>query len=305
MIGAMRQFAHAGSRMNTALRQEAGMQLSEQAKTRLAGVFDRASETYGQIGPRYFTYFGQQLVERAGPTAGMHVLDVACGRGAVLFPAAHAVGPTGSVVGIDLSEGMIKATNADISMRRLPHVIVQVMDAERLLFPDAAFDALTCGFALFFLSDRAALAEFRRVVRRGGTLAISAWAPVDPSSEEAARWGWYDDLVKVALPTAPTAPVSPVSPSVAPMPTPEDWAASVTQAGFDRVRVQQEAATFTYATPEEWWQERWSLAFRSALEALPPPALAAVQAEALARTGEMQARGELITELTAVYTLAS
>jgi ubiquinone/menaquinone biosynthesis C-methylase UbiE len=277
------------------------MQPSEQAKARLASVFDRASGTYGQIGPSYFAYFGQRLVACAGLTPGMHVLDVACGRGAVLFPAAQAVGATGSVIGIDFSEGMVAATNADISERGLRQVTAQIMDAEHLVFPDAAFDALTCGFALFFMSDRAALAEFRRVLRPGGTLAISTWAPVDPSSEEAARWRWYDDWIKRYLPTSPAAPVSP---SAAPMQTHEEWAARVTQAGFERVLVQREAAIFTYATPEEWWQVRWSLVFRSALEALPPPALAEMQAEALARTREMQSRGDLITELTALYTLA-
>ena len=59
----------------------------------------------------------------------------------------------------------------------------------------------------------------------------------------------------------------------------------MTEAGFEHVLVQREAATFTYGTPEEWWQSRWSLVFRSALEALPPPALAEMQAEALVRTG--------------------
>jgi hypothetical protein len=96
-----------------------------------------------------------------------------------------------------------------------------------------------------------------------------------------------------------------VFPDAAPMQTPEVWAARVTVAGFEHVLVQREAATFTYATPEEWWQSRWSLVFRSALEALPAPALAEMQELALARTREMQSRGDLITELAALYTLAS
>ncbi|PWT74857.1 MAG: hypothetical protein C5B60_06190 [Chloroflexi bacterium] len=65
-----------------------------QTKARLSGIFDRASATYGQVGPGYFAYFGERLVEHAGLAPGMHVLDVACGRGAVLFPAAQRVGET-------------------------------------------------------------------------------------------------------------------------------------------------------------------------------------------------------------------
>ena len=40
--------------------------------------------------------------------------DVGCGRGAILFPAAEKVGPTGRVVGIDQSEGMVNETAAEI-----------------------------------------------------------------------------------------------------------------------------------------------------------------------------------------------
>ena len=65
----------------------------EPAKLMLAGVFNRAAAIYGQVGPGYFGYFGKLLVEQAVLAPGMHVLDVGTGRGAVLFPAAQAVGP--------------------------------------------------------------------------------------------------------------------------------------------------------------------------------------------------------------------
>jgi ubiquinone/menaquinone biosynthesis C-methylase UbiE len=238
----------------------------------------------------------------------MRALDVACGRGAALFPAANAVGATGSVIGVDLSKGMVAATNTEIAARGLQNVSVQVMDAERLTFPDATFDALTCGFAIFFMSERGALAEFRRVLRPGGVLALSTWAPINPSSEEAARWRWHSDLLKryqPAPPNAPASPSAPVAPSASAVETQEALAARVAQIGFERVLVHTESATFAFASPEEWWQVRWGLFYRSALEALSPPALAELQAEALAHTREMHARGELITELTAFYTIAN
>ncbi len=105
----------------------------------------------GRLGPAYFAYFGRRLVKCAALLPGMRVLDVACGRGAVLFAAAEAVGLSGSVIGIDLAPGMVDATRAEILQRELPQATVQVMDAEHLQFPDATFDVLTCGFALFFL----------------------------------------------------------------------------------------------------------------------------------------------------------
>jgi len=272
-----------------------------QAKARLSGIFDRASATYGQVGPGYFAYFGERLVERAGLATGMRVLDVACGRGAVLFPAAQRVGETGSVVGIDLSPGMVQATSGEIAERGIGNATVQVMDGEQLNFPDATFDALTCAFSIFFMSESAALSEFHRVLRPGGRIAISTWEPVGQSSAEAARWAWHDDLLKRYLPADPSALTSANS---AAMQTQEQLADRVARAGFLDVVVHSDAATFTYASPQEWWQVRWSIVLRGALEALPPETLAQMQAEALTHTEQMQAQGGLITELTALFTLA-
>lgn len=72
-----------------------------QRKRQVAGLFDRASGTFDQVGPRFFSYFGRRLVEIAQIPSGSRVLDVATGRGALLFPAADSVGPHGQVTGID------------------------------------------------------------------------------------------------------------------------------------------------------------------------------------------------------------
>jgi len=77
------------------------------------------------------------------------VLDVGAGRGANLFPAAETVGPHGQVIGIDLAPGMVRETTAEIKRRNLPHVSMLQMDAEHLTFPDASFDVVLCGFAIF------------------------------------------------------------------------------------------------------------------------------------------------------------
>jgi O-methyltransferase/aklanonic acid methyltransferase len=274
---------------------------SDQTKARISGIFDRAAAMYGQVGPGYFAYFGKRLVESTDLRPGMQVLDVACGRGAALFPAAQRVGETGAVTGIDLSEGMVWSISAEIAQRGIGNATALVMDAEQLTFPDAAFDALTCAFAIFFMAESTALGEFRRVLRTGGRLAVSTWEPVSESPAEVSRWRWYDDLLKHYLPAPPETVASANSAS---MQTQDQLADRVTRAGFRDVDVQKASATFSYASPEEWWETRWSIYFRGALEALPPSALAELQTEALAHTRDMQARGELITELTALFTLA-
>jgi len=86
--------------------------------------------------------------------------------------------------------------------------------------------------------------------------------------------------------------------------TSEQLAARLKGAGWASVRVQSETKAFAYASPEDWWQERWSLFFRVALERLSQSALAALQTEALAHARTMQAQGALITERNAVYVVA-
>jgi ubiquinone/menaquinone biosynthesis C-methylase UbiE len=72
------------------------------AKAETAGVFSRVAPTYDTVIP-FFQTFGRHLVAAASLRPGERVLDLACGRGAVLFPAALAVGEQGSVLGIDIA----------------------------------------------------------------------------------------------------------------------------------------------------------------------------------------------------------
>ena len=53
-------------------------------------------------GPDYWDYFGARLVEHAAVVPGARVLDLGCGAGSSLFPAAAKTGARGCVTGIDI-----------------------------------------------------------------------------------------------------------------------------------------------------------------------------------------------------------
>jgi O-methyltransferase/aklanonic acid methyltransferase len=230
-------------------------------KAWLAGVFDRAAPTYDRVGESYHAYFAERLVELAGVSRDADLLDVACGRGAVLLAAAArgAVRLTGG----DLSPAMIEMARADLKAGGVDDVDLQVMDAERLDFPDARFDAVTAAFALFFLPDPAsAAAEFRRVLRPGGVVAVSTWGDEDE------RWSFEDDLLPPSDPPRVRALQQPFS-------RPEEVTDLLTAAGFTHVEVHQEQTEVHFASPEQWWEWHWSFSVRGVLEQLPPEALAA------------------------------
>jgi ubiquinone/menaquinone biosynthesis C-methylase UbiE len=96
------------------------------------------------------------------------VLDVACGTGIVARGAADLVGRAGTVVGLDLNEGMLA-----VARRLRPDLEWRHGDAAALPFPDGSFDLVLCQAALMFFPDRPlALREMARVIAAGGTVAI-------------------------------------------------------------------------------------------------------------------------------------
>ncbi len=138
-----------------------------------------------------FAYFGRRLVDYVGVRPGDRVLDVATGRGAVLFPAAERVGDSGEVVGIDLAEQMIEATATEATRRGVA-AQVRVMDAEALEFPDSTFDRVLCGFGIMFFPELGrALGEFRGVLTPGGRLGVPTWqlAQSDDLADTLAQFG--------------------------------------------------------------------------------------------------------------------
>ncbi len=156
-------------------------------KEQVAAVFGRAAPTYDRTGR--FAYFGRRLVAAVNLAAGARVLDIAAGRGAILFPAAEQVGPDGKVTGIALSEPMVKTTAAEIQRRGLTQAEVFCVDAEQLTFEPASFDAVLCGFSIQYFSRlEETLSKFRRMLRPGGVLALSTWGQGD------SRWSRLQKL---------------------------------------------------------------------------------------------------------------
>jgi ubiquinone/menaquinone biosynthesis C-methylase UbiE len=145
--------------------QEGGMSKTGQ-------VTSNAAEIYDEFLPAaLFDQWPPHVLERAGVTAGMRVLDVACGTGVLSIAAAEAVKPNGSVVGLDLNPGMLA-----VARRKAPQIDWRESSAEALDFDDASFDAVVSQFGLMFFQDKPrAIGEVLRVLRPGGRFAIAVW----------------------------------------------------------------------------------------------------------------------------------
>jgi ubiquinone/menaquinone biosynthesis C-methylase UbiE len=218
----------------------------------LAGVFDRAAPTYDRVGDAYHDVFGERLVDFVDPAAGDRVLDVACGRGAVLLPAARRVGEQGRVHGVDLSPSMVVLAAEALAVAGLDGD-VDVMDAEHLAVPAGSYDSAFCAFGLFFFPDpERAVAELHRALRPGGVVGLSTWGADDE------RWSWEDDLLARLKPGRRAI--------VRPFDDPADVEALLVGAGFGNVTHRVAEHEVRFADADAWWAWKWSYSLRGVLE---------------------------------------
>jgi len=247
-------------------------------KGNVAAFYSHVAATYLEQGPPRFPYAGRRLVEVVGVGRGDSVLDVATGRGAALVPAAERVGPRGRAVGIDLAPGMVDHTRAALAESGLGQASVQLMDAERLLFPDKSFTHVLCSFAVFFFADlERVLAEIWRVSRDGGVVGFAFQRGIDP------RWSWYEELLR-AYGALDYLPPWPADGGIR-----RDGAlvAALEAAGFDQAREQIEDVELMYRDAETWWTSLWTHGSRLALEQLAPELSDRLRGECLQRAGSL------------------
>lgn len=125
---------------------------------------------YDRFMGRYSVLLGPQLADLAKVSAGQRALDVGCGPGALTGELVMRLGPE-AVSAVDPSEPFVAAVR-----ERYPGVDMQRAGAEKLPFPDQAFDATLAQLVVHFMKDPVAgLAEMRRVTRRHGVVAACVW----------------------------------------------------------------------------------------------------------------------------------
>ena len=117
---------------------------------------------------------GRVAMDRLGVAAGERVLDVGCGCGQTLLELADVVGPSGQVVGVDISPPMLGRARERVAGR--PTITLVLGDAQTYVFAPAAFDALYSRFGVMFFDDaRAAFRNLRAAARSAGRLSFVCW----------------------------------------------------------------------------------------------------------------------------------
>jgi demethylmenaquinone methyltransferase/2-methoxy-6-polyprenyl-1,4-benzoquinol methylase len=172
----------------------------------------------------------RRLTVEAVVGPGDRVLDACCGTGDLAVAAAR---EGGVVTGLDFSERMLERAR-----RKEPSITWLPGDLLGLPFADGSFDAATVGFGVRNVADLpAALGELRRVLRRGGRVAILEITQPRGALRPFFRL-WFDGLVPLAGKVLPGGRAYAYLPaSVRRFPDADELASLLGEAGFDVVGV--------------------------------------------------------------------
>jgi SAM-dependent methyltransferase len=260
-------------------------------------AFNAAADHFDDEPLSFFARFGAELVARCDVASGERVLDVGCGTGHASLAAADVVGPSGAVVGADLAVPLLEVAREKANARGVDHVDFIEGDFRALGFPDGAFDAVLCSFAIFLVPDMpGAVAELWRLVAPGGRLGVTSWGP-DLFEPAGSIWGNALNAERPAdqIPTGP-------SPR-AQWESPEQARALFAGGGIDAPTVSEYVpGTHPIRHGDDWWTIVLGTGMRGIIETLAPEAAERVR---ITTTTTLDAAGvhELVTDV--IYTVAT
>lgn len=118
------------------------------------------------------------LLAFAAPRSGSTVIDVGCGCGATTIELARAVGPSGRVIGLDISQPMLELAKARLG--EFENATCMLGDAADLPLDGLNAELIVSRFGVMFFGDPvAAFTNLRAGVAPGGRVRFACWRPVN------------------------------------------------------------------------------------------------------------------------------
>ena len=230
----------------------------------------------------FWHHFGRRTVDHLHLPAGSRVLDLCCGTGASALPAARQVGPSGHVLGVDLTPVLVAQASAAAEARGLTQAEFQVGDAATIIYRPGSFEAVISVFGLFFLNDMAGtLSRAWSWLAPGGQLAITIWGKVVLWPGEPYFW----DAVLREDPSAKH--ISPADNLAGP----GALEALFAEAGLPAPNVITERWRMPLPTPEAFWPVIMGTSNRGVFDALLPEAQVRVKRAVLDRLRDERVDG--------------
>ena len=139
---------------------------------------------YDAVEQRLSAPLSERMLDLAGLQHGMHVLDLATGRGEPAIPAAQRVQPGGSVLGLDSDRSVLKIAQEKADLAGVSNLNLAVSDVETLVgVPQNFFDVALARWGLMYLQRPVqALRAIRDALTTDGVLVAAVWTAPEQAS---------------------------------------------------------------------------------------------------------------------------
>src|SRR5262245_52586829 len=163
---------------------------------------------------RLFAGLTRVALDHAAPNLGERVIDIGCGSGTTVLELAARVGPSGYVLGADVSKPSVAKARERIAAATVHQAEIMLCDVSTHIFPANSFDLAFSRFGVMFFADPiATFANIRKAMKPDGRLALAVfrtpqenqWAtaplaavrhllpPITPPGpEEPGQFSWAD-----------------------------------------------------------------------------------------------------------------
>ncbi|NDR58646.1 class I SAM-dependent methyltransferase [Aliiruegeria sabulilitoris] len=256
----------------------------------IASAFNAAADRFQAAPLSFWDHIGKRTIELAKLNLGGKILDVGCGSGASAIPAAKAVGPSGRVVAVDLSEQLLTLGREKAAMNGLRNLEFVCRDMTTLDYPRRSFDAVVSSLSIFFVEDMdAQIRKLWSLLRPGGILAVTCWGQ---NVLEPAMSAW-STIVKDERPDLLSEP----SPGDR-ISSPDDLRTLFRDGGTEGAIIVDEPGSHTIAKPTDWWDIVMGSGLRGVMEEMTAGEFERVRS----RTMDWAARAEVTSlELNVLY----
>ncbi len=167
------------------------------SKEQAESTYDRMSRWYDLLAGAFEGKHRAAGVRMLDPSEGDVVLEIGFGTGHSILALAEAVGPSGKVYGIDISQGMLDVTHKRVKEAGLAdRVVLGRGDAGQLAFDSSFFDDVFMSFTLELFDTPeipVVLSECRRVLRSGGHLCVVAMSKRGEPNASTRLYEWFHD----------------------------------------------------------------------------------------------------------------
>lgn len=202
------------------------------------------AEGYQETTRLFLESYSLSGLEMVSYDVDTEVVDVACGPGTTTLLLAPQVK---RIACVDFAEGMLAQLNRNLTEAGITNVECHHADGQHLPFDDGRFALGVSMFGLMFFKDRRrGFRELHRVLRPGGQVLVSSWAPLalSPAMQVLFR------ALAAADPSRPEPQADITS-----LENPEVFERELRDAGFSEVKVDAVEHAMEVHSAEEFWQE--------------------------------------------------